>query len=71
MGVGLQVAAIASTFSFKEVISIELSEDDVQRTLEAIKISSIQIPPITVKVGRVQVSQFLNYCDSYFSFSSF
>lgn len=55
MGIGLQVATIASTFLFKEVISIELSEDDVNRTIDAIKLSSLNLSSVTIKIGRLQV----------------
>lgn len=57
MGLGLQVAAVASTFSFKELISIELSEEEVNKTLTALHNSMVIIsPPIEVKIGRVQVN---------------
>jgi hypothetical protein len=56
MGLGLQVAVIASTFSFKEVITIELSENDVNTTLKAIENSNTNLNPITIRIGRLQVS---------------
>jgi hypothetical protein len=56
MGLGLQVAVIVSTFSFQEIITIELSEEDVETTLKAIKASSLNLSPITIRVGRVQVA---------------
>ncbi len=56
MGLGMQVALIASTFSFKELITIELSEEDVNLTLEALENSAITLPPILVRIGRFHVT---------------
>jgi hypothetical protein len=61
MGLGLQVAVIASTFSFKEIITVELSEDDVNASLKAIQNSHINLNPITIRIGRLQVSHNLLY----------
>lgn len=61
MGLGLQVAAAASTFSFKEIISIELSQEDVDKTLIALNNSRIYLPPIEIKIGRVQVYSCLSF----------
>mmetsp|Transcript_11692 Transcript_11692/g.17712 ORF Transcript_11692/g.17712 Transcript_11692/m.17712 type:complete len:136 (-) Transcript_11692:346-753(-) len=56
MGIGMQAAVIASTFSFKEVITIELSEEDTKRTQKIIKECAVDLPSIVVRVGRVQVN---------------
>jgi hypothetical protein len=55
LGLGLQVAVIASTFSFQELITIEISEEDVNTTLDQIRNCSLNLSPITIRIGRVQV----------------
>jgi hypothetical protein len=59
MGLGMQAALIASAFSFKELITIELSEEDVQMTVEALENAAIALPPILVRVGRFHVTTLL------------
>lgn len=55
MGVGLQTAVIASTFSFAETISIEVSESAAAVTQKVLRESSFKLSPVEVRVGRVQV----------------
>jgi hypothetical protein len=55
MGVGMQAAVIASTFTFAETITIELSQTEALSTQKVLSESSFPLAHIDVRIGRVQV----------------